>query len=117
MLTLDEDNGQQKDGDLSAAKRNHILLLQRTYPNLRSCWRFGISLAFWDLVGVFGISLAFLGSRWRFWDLVGVFGISLVFGKIKAFHIHTHLVSSVPSFLQQCVTFRNQGFGSCKFDH
>ena len=104
MLTIDEDNGQQKDGDLSAAKRNHILLLQRTYINLGSRWQFGISLAF-------------LGSRWRFWDLVGVFGISLVFGKIKAFHIHTHLVSSVPSFLQQCVTFRNQGFGSCKFDH
>ena len=59
MLTIDEDNGQQKDGDLSAAKRNHILLLQRTYPNLGSRWRFGISLAI-------------LGSRWRFWDLVGV---------------------------------------------
>ena len=77
MLTIDEDNGQQKDGDLSAAKRNHILLLQRTYPDL--------------------------GSRWRFGDLVGVFGISLVFGKIKPFHIHTHLVSSVPSFIQQSV--------------
>ena len=117
MLTIDEDNGQQKDGDLSAAKRNHIRLLQRIYINLGSRWQFGISLAFlgsrwrfWDLLSVFG-------SRWRFWDLVGVFGISLVFGKIKAFHIHTHLVSSVPSFLQQCVTFRNQGFGSCKFDH
>ena len=46
MLTIDEDNGQQKDGDMSAAKRNHILLLQRTYLDLGSCWRF------WDLVGV-----------------------------------------------------------------
>ena len=46
MLTIDEDNGQQKDGDLSAAKRNHILLLQRTYLDL-------------------GVSLAILGSRWR----------------------------------------------------
>ena len=79
MLTIDEDNGQQKDGDLSAAKRNHILLLQRTYINLGSRWQFGISLAFlgsrwrfWDLLSVFGISLAFLGPRWCFWDLIGV---------------------------------------------
>ena len=42
-------------------------------------WRFGISLAFlgsrwrfWDLLSVFGISLAFLGPRWCFWDLIGV---------------------------------------------
>ena len=46
MLTIDEDNGQQKDGDMSAAKRNHILLLQHTYLDLGSCWRF------WNLVGV-----------------------------------------------------------------
>ena len=56
MLTIDEDNGQQKDGDLSAAKRNHILLLQRIYLDLGSRCRF------WDLVGVFGISLAFLAK-------------------------------------------------------
>ena len=83
MLTIDEDNGQQKDGDLSAAKRNHILLLQRTYLDL-------------------GVSLAFLGSRWRFWGLVGVW-------KNKTFS-HSHTLGVECSILSstECVTFRNE---------
>ena len=89
MPTIDEDNGQQKDGDLSAAKRNHILLLQRTYLELGSPWRFGVSLAIWDLVGVFGISL--------------------VFGKIKSFRIHTRGVEC--SILSSTVcNFPESGF-------